>query len=450
MIWLALLAAAPEVIVFGGGWGPEGTQASIEAHVDRLCEALAPAKPVRLFAGGPPGTRAVQELAEPDPASALLGLVFERNDGLAVRYRPPVKAGPSATKSEVMAQLERAVRNPNGVVMFGAGHGSPAEAEIPAGLELWGPDDRLGVTELATALDRWSSKGPVALVLGQCHSGAFTALAHRGGVPTEPLATPARCALAAIPADRQASGCTADVDDPEARAYLALIAEAFAQKVDLDGDGKTSILEAHAHARVFDRTIDVPVSSSELWLERQLGKKAPSLAHQRQTRLLEWASPAERAVLSGLMPERKRREPKVLLEAEAALTQERTRVAQQMEPLSERAERLRRQVLDRLLTRWPELSNPYHPESRRLLAGGATEIVQALNSDPELLELQQVLWEVGEKDQVLLGLDKELAVLERWRRSAQRVLNERQLRMSKNVKLIKSLEQLLACESVVP
>src|SRR5438552_1678971 len=106
---VALLAAAapspPKLIVFGGGWGAEGTQASIEANVEALSKALAAQHPNVLFAAGDKKMRSVQiPDKDRDETAEILGMIFDRRDNLNVSYRAPEAAfDGAASKANVLA-----------------------------------------------------------------------------------------------------------------------------------------------------------------------------------------------------------------------------------------------------------------------------------------------------------------------------------------------------------
>jgi hypothetical protein len=446
-------AAPPELLLVGGGWGPEGTQASIEAHVAALSAALPPRTTTLLFADGASGAPAVQESTPAVEAAAeLLGLVFDRTDGLQVRYRPTtLKPAGRASKQDVLQQLAR-LRARGDVVLFGVGHGAPAAEGAPAALELWGPKDRLEVPELARALDAKPAGGRVALVLGHCHSGAFADVMYVGGDPQAGLARPTRCAFAAVPADREAAGCTPDVADPGARAYMSALAAALAHpKADLDGDGQTTLAELHAGARLHDGTVDVPVSTSELWLAARLEGRAPDLATTELRTLVAAASPAERAVLQAVLPKRLRgASPAKVAKAAEQLAGQITVLDEQIRQLADRREEARRVVVDALLLHWPELSNPYHPRARQLLAGDAAEVVAFLSRHRRLDQLRSLDKSLAALDQRLLAHQRRAARLERWLRAAQRVANEAAVRAAGDRAAVDALDALVACEALSP
>lgn len=447
----------PGVIVFGGGWGAEGTQASIEHHVERLIHALGSRRraPVVLFASGRPEIRDVQISPErPDDVGVLLARIFDHPENVSAAYRTS-RIGPRspASKAGLLHALRSTREDAGGTVVLGVGHGAPTRGEEAASIELFGPDDRLGADELARHLDGHERAGPIAFVLGQCHSGAFTALAHEGGDVKAPLARPARCVVAAVPADREAAGCTPDLADPDARSYMALIAEALEDVggSDLDKDGHVSVAEAHAYARVRDRTVDVPVSTSELWIEREVGSRAPRPEQLDLAKLLARARPTERVVLQGLRPYPARPDRQVVKDAAeelAALHERADRLDVELGDLDRDRDRIRRVILDVVLLEWPELANPYHATSRRLLAGEAPEVIRAIRAQKGLGELDERDRSIEEKEREQLEVEKKAARLERFLRAAHTVAGEALLRKARGGRAIAGLERMLACEAL--
>ena len=449
-------ASPPGVIVFGGGWGPESNQVSLEAQVLALSDVLRGAQPFVLFGGPEPrsGTRSVQVTeTRTDEIGALLGLVFDRATGIDVAYRKAQIRDKPATRAALLAAIGKSRGRP--AIVFGVGHGTYPE-DSDARLDLWGPStDALTRTDLRAALDRAARKAPTAFVLGQCYSGAFTALVYRDGQAGSPLAAPARCVLAAVPGDRESSGCTSDVRDPAARAYMALIAEAFARRAssDADRDGVISIAEAHAYARVHDRTINVPVSSSETWLRDALGDGAPAIAPFRISDLLARARPSERVVLEGLRPDLAKGPASTAGDVERSST----KIAAQIEALSREVTELgnavdaaRQRLQAKLYARWPELSNPYHRRSRALLGVDAADVVRFLRRQPELQALRKASAAHGAKDEALEELERTSARLERWLRAAEIVAFEQAVRDRDAPGSAAALDAILACEALSP
>ncbi|MEQ9497641.1 MAG: hypothetical protein RIT81_12305 [Deltaproteobacteria bacterium] len=416
-------SAAPELLIFGGGWGPEGTQASIEAHTRALHRAMPKARV--LFAAPSAEARAVQiPAAKKDHAATVLGLVFDRGRDLHVDYRPAKIERHAAATSEALLSALDALPSNRAAIVFGAGHGTKATATEPALLELWGPDDRVSAQQLVEALGE--RKAPTAFVLGQCHSGAFADVAFEDADPTKPVANVPRCVLAAVPHDREAAGCTPDVDDDSAPAYLAQFARGISKRrADFDRDGHVSLAEAHAFAAIHDPTVDVPVRSSEVYVERLLGTAMPTAATLDEA-LAKGATSAERAVLTQVLPEPLRdAEPERVREALASIDERLDISERELEAALDTRDKLRRSVLDAVLLRWPELVNPYHAKSRALLAGDAKPVVATIEAHkdyPRLLKQNQV---VRELDDVLFDLEKRGARIERWIRTATHVAARR-------------------------
>jgi hypothetical protein len=451
-------APGPQLTIVGGGYSPESNQVSLETQTEGLSRALGAARPLVLFGSEDPEERVVQVLAPAaDPVGDLLAMVFDEEANTEVDYRASTLArnGP-ATRNAVLAALDRSATSAEGAVLFGLGHGSKPDADKPATISLWGEDEQLGADALARHLDKTPRRGPLALVLGHCHSGGFVDVLYEGGKSGGEPARPARCVLAAIPPDREAAGCTADLQDPSARSYMALMAAAFERggEADFDGDGRVSLAEAHAFARLHDATIDVPVSSSESFLRAALGERAPRLRDIKVGEVLTSARPEERAVLVGLRPP-SAKSPTARLDAAdkelEALHKRVDALDNAISALDGKADKLRRALRERAYARWPELGNPYHRETRRLLSGDARELVGFLRARAELKDLESIQQKLNEQNASLLALQRQAARLERWIRAAEAVAFEAALRRDDaRAQDLAVLERLLACEGLKP
>ncbi len=437
-------SAAPELLIFGGGWGPEGTQASIEAHTRALHRAMPKARV--LFGAPNAAARAVQTpAAKRDRAAAVLGLVFDRGRDLHVDYRPAKIERDAAATSEALLAALGALASHRPAIVFGAGHGTKATATEPALLELWGPDDRVSAKQLVEALG--ARRAATAFVLGQCHSGAFADVAFEDADPTKPVAKAPRCVLAAVPHDREAAGCTPDVDDDSAPAYLAQFARGITERrADFDRDGHVSLAEAHAFATIHDPTVDVPVRSSEVYVERLLGAAMPTAASLDES-FAEGATSAERAVLTQALPEPLRGATPERVRDTLVSIDERLDISErELEAALDTRDKLRRTVLDAVLLRWPELVNPYHAKSRSLLAGDAKPVVEMIEAHKDFARLLQQDRVVHELDRVLFDLEKSGARIERWIRTATHVAARRIVAKRKDGAKA-ALARIEACEA---
>ena len=77
--------------------------------------------------------------------------------------------------------------------------------------------------------------------------------------------------------DRVAAGCTPDIREENYQEYSTHFWEALCgesrigkkiQKPDFNGDGSTSLTEAHAYVVIHSNTIDIPIKTSDVFLRR--------------------------------------------------------------------------------------------------------------------------------------------------------------------------------------
>lgn len=441
------LALGPSLVIFGGADGPENDQASIEAQVRALSEVLEAGQPQVLF-GGAQG-QAVRESAEIDDTTLWLGRIFSARDGVEGLYRESSLGAKAASLTTFFRAIDRGQTNPKGTIVFGAGHGSGPSGDEPATLSLW-TDAAIPLDRLAHHLDRRKRRGPFAMVLGQCYSGSFSDLLHRGGQTHAEIAEPIRCVLAAAPHDRTASGCTSDVNDPWAQAYVLEIAQALNRpETDLDGDGAVSLAEAHARAKITDRTTDVPVRSSELYVARILGDAAPEPLSYPEA--LKSAEVEDRAVLLALAPKSEGGDPLRLAAQEKTEVDRRAEAAEQaITDADQDLEDAERSARARVIARWPELSNPYRASARALLYEQPAEVVGLVRGTSlghKLLGLER---KVAAASGRWAELARQSARLERLLRTAAAVEARRRFLRERGPRERRVLERIEACERLVP
>ncbi len=466
---VALLASSgpafglgPSVVIFGGADGPENDQASIEAQVIQLSTVLRAAQPQVLF-GGAAG-QAVRESAEVDDTTLWLGRIFGAREGVEGLYRESSLGAKAASLSAFFRAIDRGQTNQKGTIVFGAGHGSGPNGDEPATLSLW-TDASIPLDRLAHHLDRRKRRGPFAMVLGQCFSGSFSDLLHRGGHAEGEIAQPIRCVLAAAPHDRTASGCTSDVSDPWARAYLLEVAQALGQdEADLDGDGAVSLAEAHARAKITDRTTDVPVKSSETYVARMMedtasepsigGMKPPAGASAAESALsfedtIAAAEVEDRAVLLALAPSGD--DPLAKAAVQKTELDRRAEAAEQaIADADQDLEDAERSARARVIARWPELSSPYRAGARALLhdhAGEVVDLVRGTALGHKLLGLERKVSVAAER---WAELARQSARLERFLRTAAAVEARRRFLRDRGPRERRILERIEACERMIP
>src|SRR4051812_44711545 len=292
----AALAGTDHFLTIGGGGSPRNNQLSLERNVLFFRRTLADCglagapHEVYFACGNDPKTRDLQyedPKAQPPRANLLLARIFDRDeDSLYDRYRPheiPDVTGPATRKALANWFATTGARLADGdrLFIYFTGHGGPGGRQTPRNttMDLW-LDGGMNVRELVALLDRLSPKVSVVLVMVQCHSGGFGDVIFKGADVGPVLAEPTRVGFFATWPDRLAAGCTPDTREENYQDYStsffaalsghARTGEAIA-KPDYDGDGRTSLAEAHAYVLLHSDTVDIPMTTSDVLL-RQFSK----------------------------------------------------------------------------------------------------------------------------------------------------------------------------------
>ncbi len=366
----------------GGGGTPEFNQVSLEQDLALARESLG-GDGLLLFAGGR-GSHGVQVQAtvSGDPLLAELGDLFAPRGGRAASYRPttlPVAA--AATVANVRGAIAAATgAGGEPLLVYLAGHGQRGEALADATIELWG-QEALVASELAELLD--AGTRPVRVVLTSCFSGGFAELAFAGADAGKRELAAGRCGLFAATAEREASGCDPNPDRAAQEGYGLHFLQALQGRdragavaaIDLDGDGKVSLLEAHARARIASAGIDVPTSTSERWLRATPGLRGRAGESAAATELLR-----EEAVVIAALAEQlglvgREGEAAGLLRA---VEEDMAEVTGRIDQASADEDAAYRRTAAELLARWPVLDDAWHPEFAAMLASERTAIAAAL------------------------------------------------------------------------
>ncbi len=448
-----VVAALPAVwpagawwISAGGGATPESNQVSIEQDLGLARETFGAAG-LLLFAGGR-GSHGVQVEAKlaSDPLRMQLADLFAPRGGREASYRPTALAvDGAATAENLRAAIERAMASgETPLLLYLAGHGQRGQSLAEATIDLWGQVP-VSAREVAELLD--GRTRPVRLVITSCFSGGFAELVFVAADATRGPAA-GRCGLFAATAEREASGCDPNPDRAAQEGYGLHFLSALRgldragqpADIDLDGDGRVSLLEAHTRARVASAGIDVPTTTSERWLR--------SLALRGRAGGFEL--PEEAAVIEALTRElglvgRTEEAAKLLAEVEA----EAMAVSDRTVGLADAEDAAYRRTASELLARWPVLDDAWHPDFAAMLASEGPEISAALASSAAYAAYLTARAEIaGEQD-------KQAALLAR---SAKLERLVRALETSRQAGVLaqrggadwRAYQALLACERWVP
>ena len=353
----------PRFIVVGGGATPEYTEVSLEQDTQLAMQVL-PGPGLTLFAGGQ-GSASVRLLAAPARAESLLaqlGGIFDPRSARDSRYRATTLNAQPATLSNFETSLALAMSSSKEpLLVYIATHGLQGNEPRDNFVELWGGES-VNVAQLDELTA--SAKRPVRFVIASCYSGGFAELAFNHAEPERGATTLPRCGLFAGTWDRQTSGCDPNPDRRAQEGYSlhllhALRGEDRAGKplprnqLDLDGDGKISLLEAHTRARIASHSIDVPTTTSERYLRELV--KTPAAP---QWKLL----PEDAAVVKQLGAKLGLADSAAVDKRYQELSSKLDALQPELDAADEELDHARSQLGAELLARWPVLADAYHDE----------------------------------------------------------------------------------------
>lgn len=372
---------------------------------------------------------------------------------LAYRHHGVTDAAGPARRSVVVSAIgeqARALRAGRTLLVYATDHGRRNDADLDDSfVVLWGKDE-LSVSDVRGALAPQRG-GRVVGVFAQCYSGSFANMMYAS---PGALSSQDRCGFFATPPERESAGCTPEIeeenyDDYTTRLFAALSgAERTGRKVsgfDYDGDGAVSFAEAHAYAVGSEETIDVPVKTSEFYLERRKVKPAGAwrVAHD--------AAPAAERAAWRLVAGRLKLpagDPAARLHAGGLEVRRRMEaVRRRLDLLDVQLQAEEEALRMGLLERWPVLGAPFHPQFSATLGDGAA-VRGFLTGHPAFER-----WRDGTTEYSSVAAELgALQVEEAWWLRADR-LRRHILRLATaktNPRLSRDLARLQACEGAVP
>ncbi len=300
-------ATVPDFLVLGGGGAPSYNEIAIEKNVlyfQRTLKTLGfdPSQATILFANGNDGSETVRYVDA------------DRSERFKAPNIPYLQA--AATVDNLEQSLQQ-IANASGsdrrpLFFYFTGHGSRnREDEDNNTMMLWN-EQSFSVREFATFLDRLPPTKPVVTVMVQCYAGAFAnSIVYENGDPQAKIVDRHRCGFFATTKYLPSVGCTAEVNEADYRDYSSSFfaglsgTNRIGQRVasaDYNQDGRVSYLEAHAFAKVDEQAADLPISTSESWLQSQLSEAAAAklLDDRSLSTLLATARPEQRFVVQSL------------------------------------------------------------------------------------------------------------------------------------------------------
>jgi len=398
-----------DYLIFGGGSEPLSNQISLAQDLG-FARSLLAGQGLTLFASGANAPVSVEDRA-PEGATSDLSRELARMFGVpgadATRYeKAPLDADGPSTADQVLHALEKGLSSGDEpLFVYAACHGDQGELPADNTLNLWGGWG-LKVSDLTAVLDRHESDARgTRFVITACFGGGFAELAFVAADPRRGPRSPEHCGLFAAPWDEEASGCDPNPDRRVQESYSIHFMHALAgqdrrqhprmHEIDLDGDQRVSLLEAHTYARITSRSFDTPTTTSERFL-RQVSAASASAP------LDPLAAPEEVAIIRALGEELElTTEPRAkakLAELDDILADANQAVSKAQQQADDAYYALRIALLER----FPLLEHPWEQRGRDLIAQHGAEISHIL-LDSELA--QEHLQASRELDEAALDQD---------------------------------------------
>lgn len=404
-------------IAIGGGPDPELNQISLEEDLLLAREVLGE-EGVILFAGGP-GTRAVQvedDLARGDPLRIALGDLLASRGDRGARYQPTrLAVHGAATLVSARSVLAAALADGDDpLLLWIAAHGERGEVPTDATVLLWAGDE-LRPSDLYEIVRDSGTRRPLRLVITSCFAGGFAELAFRDLDPERGPTDLEVCGLFATSWEEEASGCDPSPDRASHEGYGIHLLEAVRgrdrhgrdvrSEIDLDGDGRIDWLEAHAHARIAALSLDVPTSTSSRLLRVLAPAEGPSLPVEL---------PDEQAVVAALGARLRIAGPQDARARLAAIARRRAELESAYDKRREESDALWWQLVGALLSRWPVIDDPWHPDFEPTLARERDAIQAFLEHSNEYAEWLEAREDLEAMEATLAALRVEAAPIRRW------------------------------------
>lgn len=402
-------------LTIGGGYSPTGNQVSLEKNVIYFRSVLRdlygeePAHQILFSDGKSPG----RDLQFVDPnaplprVNELLAKIHRQTKNLTYAYRDHeindvYGASSKENLNDWFEKVGASLGSGDRLFIYATAHGGKAgDKNDPTNtkLYLWNRQS-IDMHDMARWLDKVDPQVSVVLVMVQCYSGGFADLVFDAGMRKQGAANANRCGFFATVHDRVAAGCTPDIREESYHEYSTYFWAALSGKTrtgspverpDYDGDGNTSLAEAHAYALIQSTTIDISIKTSDAFLRQfsrtEDDKNGDLLSrHTSIERLLEVAAPHDRAVIEQLSKELELASEDRAGEAErlaGRLKNEKQQHSRDQRGVSRDYGRRAESIKQGLLRRWPELSNPWNPAVQRLLTTDAEPIINYIEQHAE-------------------------------------------------------------------
>jgi hypothetical protein len=453
-------------LTIGGGYSPSGNQASLEKNVLYVQRVMGSKQLVRndiFFADGN-DSKADLEVMDPTSVPKANRLMAEffgstRNLGLAYRnHRVPNVIGATNPKN-VRGWFQKVgpeMKSGDRLIIYVTAHGSGSRDQRnthETTIAMWN-NSALKMTEFVGLLDKLPQDIEVVAVMVQCHAGGFARFIFNEGNPDAGLSPQRRVGFFATVHDRQAAGCTPEVDEATYVEYSSYFWAAVSgkdrlgnaiNKPDYDKDGVVSLEEAHAYTVLTAETIDLPLKSSGEFLTKhgRYGRAGGNLLTDdaAYSDVMAVASPVQREVLNGLSKQLGLNgEQRIMQAFEVTRRSNRTRGRRGRTQTRSPSLELKRKISTSLRRKWPELANVMNPTAIELLTSRSDEFVRAIEGHPDYTKYRELA------DTPAANEQKKRVKYERFLRTVDNVIFAENLRREGKSKLVSQYEAMVKAE----
>ena len=292
-------------LVVGGGGAPSYNEIALEKNVLYFQRTLRTMgyKPEKVasmfFANGNDGKATVRYLDN------------QGQEQFKAPQIPNLKG--AATLTNLQRYFQQTVsQNPSrNLFFYFTGHGERNPQDLDNNFLLLWDEQPLNVREFTQLLDWVPSQRSIVAMMAQCFSGSFANFIYESGDPSRPVALQTRCGFFATIKTRTSVGCTPAVNEADYRDYSSSFFAGLSGRdrtgkvvasADYNKDGRVSYTEAHAFAKVDENSTDLPLSTSEAWLRRNISQQEQeALLSQPINQLVQTARPEQRYVVNSLV-----------------------------------------------------------------------------------------------------------------------------------------------------
>ena len=481
-------------LTVAGGYSPTGNQISLERNVEYFRRVLAQVRPDQpphdvYFADGDDPHRDLQfrdESFECPAARRIVMELFGKADHLDISYRNhELENVRGATSPDAIEQrlneLASELKPGDRLFIYATAHGgSSGDEKQPHNTKLYMWQRRTVTNQqFSQWLDRLPQEVSVVLVMVQCYAGGFSHTIFEGGDDQQGLAEHQRCGFFSQVHDRMAAGCTPDINEADYQEYSTFFWAALSGRtrlgdvippVDYNGDGVTSLAEAHAYAVVESNTIDIPLRTSDAFLQKYSrlasGQGHPDAASATEPRplppvdlldvsgplrnLLVLADPIDHQIAIQLAERLS-----IDLDGDASQLEEALKTAQRKLEEAERTRsriarnhrRAQQRTIAQVRREWPELESDHSPMLAALMAEHSelfVDKVEAMSSYRTMVERSEQLAEVSTE---MLQRQKDDAVVRRIQQIFRRIALAHNLPKVASPDLVQRYQKLLELES---